>query len=124
MQTSAFEVNWGSAPDWVVAITAVAGAIFAGRQLLLIGRSDNESAKAHQDQVEIERANLLLRLDEGYEGPALLESRRAWTQLRAKAERQASEAGDTTNETRAKAIGELVSRQLTQLWTQLQIDGD
>jgi hypothetical protein len=78
-------LQWGSVPDWVIAATAIVGVAFGLRQLQAISHSEHaalDNARRTADQARSEansaRANLLLRIDDIFEGNALANSRLAW----------------------------------------------
>lgn len=62
--------DWGTVPDWIVAILACAAALIAWFQL-------HAAAVAARDQAQIARATLILELDRDYESPEMKESRMA-----------------------------------------------
>lgn len=64
--TPAFD--WGSAADWVVAATAVAGVFLGLQQLRKLAASGN-------DQVDIARAQMMLEIDARFESLDMQESR-------------------------------------------------
>lgn len=134
--------DWGSAPDWIVAVTAVAVAVYAGAQFRLTriaqqsaaadqktavahaaSAADQASAtaKAHAEQVEIARANMLIRLDEQYEGTQLGESRRAWLALRNRTEADVEQRLATHSENeQAVEVCRFISDYLSGLWSQVR----
>lgn len=77
-----YVINWGSVPDWIIAVTAVAAAFFATKNLRYLVAQNKLSKKAQEDSLEIERANLLLKIDENYESDQMAECRNMWEQIR------------------------------------------
>lgn len=67
--------NWGTLPDWIVAIVACAAAFIAWFHL-------RAAASASRDQAEIARATLILELDRDYESSEMKVSRMALRGLR------------------------------------------
>lgn len=82
---------WGSIPDWIVAITAIIASAMALVQLRRIIDANAIQAKAHQDQVSIARAELILEIDARFESAEMQESRLAIRTLRHHCERKARE---------------------------------
>lgn len=82
------DLDWGSVPDWIVAVTAVATALFAMYQLYLLRKSREDSVdaqkkatKQHQDNVKTQQGLQLMQIDNQYEG-ILQPSRKALLALR------------------------------------------
>jgi hypothetical protein len=81
---------WGTVPDQIVALTAVVSAFLVVSQLTGL-RSDRQRAEntmnlqldQFRSEAESARANLLLRIDEQFEGVSVLRSRVRWLELRA-----------------------------------------
>ena len=122
---------WGTVSDWVVAVTAVAGAGFGLLQLSAIRRADEAAArevkagreaqeataKAHADWVQVQRAQFLMRLDDRFEGEAMSLSRRANGALRNRFEAEANVAlPNRSNEARAEEAARRFSSHVTDLW--------
>ncbi len=70
--------DWGTVPDWLVLVTAVAGAVLAVRQL-------RKSAEANRDGWRIQQGVQLMQIDDKYE-TTLQESRKAIKRLQLECE--------------------------------------
>lgn len=68
-------IDWGIIPDWIVAVGTIAIALGAFLQLKHI-------ASASREQADVARADLMLKIDQIYEGPDMAESRIAVQTLR------------------------------------------
>lgn len=119
-------LDWGNVPDQVVALTAVISAWLVVNQLTGL-RADrdraDQTAIRQLDQFRAEaqtsRANLLLRIDEQFEGGGVFRSRARWLELRAEFRRAyaalASPAGTREDYVEAKMI-----EKLNALWDRMQ----
>ena len=107
-------LNWGSVPDWIVAITAVFGTVAAVLQLRRV-------AQANAGQVNIARAELMLEIDGRFESEHMLESRLAIQTLRNHCERRArQERPDIDGRGMFNRAAELFSEEMTKLHKQLR----
>lgn len=68
-------INWGSVPDWLVAITAMAAAIFGVYQIRLATRS-------RHDTLQLARASFLRDVDSDFETIEMVESRQLHVVIR------------------------------------------
>jgi hypothetical protein len=75
-------LQFGTVPDWIVAITALVAIVVAYGQLKASAAASKISAQAQQDQAAIARANLLLEIDRDFESEGMQEARRAIRALR------------------------------------------
>jgi hypothetical protein len=101
---------WGTFADWVIVATAIAAVVFAKGQLETAG-------VARRDAIELERANLLLRIDEKFEGTELLDSRKAWVALRDRVESEVrTEHMHADDSLQATEAARKLSAALTQMW--------
>lgn len=81
-------LDWGSVPDWVVALTAIITALYAANQLRLLRISREDAVEAqraatdqHKQYLRIEQGFQLMEIDNQYEG-VLQPSRKALLALR------------------------------------------
>lgn len=108
---------WGNVADWVVAVTALVGVVIATRQLVALRRAEEQSANAHEQLVEIERANMLRQIDAEFESGEMYRTRKAVRALRNRAERVVRRShGDASEERIAELSALEFSKQLTTLW--------
>jgi hypothetical protein len=84
--TSGFD--WGSAPDWIIAATAIFTLFYAGYQLRLLRNSRQDAVDAqnaataqHREYLKVEQGFQLMAIDNQYEG-VLQPSRKALLALR------------------------------------------
>lgn len=110
-------IDWGSAPDWVVAATAIIATIIARGQWRAMRDAENRSADASQQAVEVERAAMLRAIDAEFESEEMYASRKA---IRALRNRIQERIGATNMDASEKLITEKCaaefSRELTELW--------
>jgi hypothetical protein len=117
-------INWGSVPDWVIVITAIFGVAFGRHQLLALRRAEEASATsnalaafAHQQGVEIARANLLRQIDSEFESEEMYRSRKAIRAMRNRAEQVVRNAHPTASDERVAVESAFeFSKQLSELW--------
>ncbi len=118
--------NWGGVPDWIVAATAIISALLVLRQLEGLrddrARADQTlRAQAEQSRSEAEtaRANLILRIDEQFEGGGVMRSRARWLELRAQYRREWG-ALVAPQEPRDEHVQRCMIEKLNQLWDRMQ----
>lgn len=104
-------VAWGTAPDWIVALTAILGAIFAIQQIRRV-------AEANKTQVSVARAELILDIDGRFESIDMVESRLAIRTLRNHCETVARRSSQfaSNDEQLTVEIARLFSAEVTDLW--------
>jgi hypothetical protein len=108
---------WGSLPDWIVAIAAAVALWIARGQLAAMLKAERQGAAALQQQANVARAELMLQIDQIFEGPELAESRLAIRTLRNQCEAVAKrELPGRDRQTILARSAEIFSRQLTDLF--------
>ncbi|MEM1019391.1 MAG: hypothetical protein AAGJ09_02745 [Pseudomonadota bacterium] len=104
-------------PAWIAAISAAFGVFFGLKQLRLSAEAQGQQADAHQDQVNIARAHLLLEVDRDFESQFMAESRIAIRSLRnACVERANSENDSLTDAQLSERERLLFSEQINRLY--------
>jgi hypothetical protein len=122
------QIDWGSLPDWIVALTAVFGVGFATRQISAFRKaeelsavSNEQTARAHEESVVIARANILRSIDAEFESEEMYRSRKAVRAMRARAEAKVrKENPSISNEPLAALTAKEFSKQLSSLWEEAQ----
>lgn len=117
-------MDWGTVPDWVMAVTASVGVGFGLVQLAAIRRSEGEAvlqleqqATAHRDRVQVERARLIMRLDEQFESAELKASRQALIAVRNRFEQEVEQQhSGASDKAKALEVAKRISAYVTKLW--------
>lgn len=118
--------DWGSVPDYVVMVTAIVSALLVVQQLAGLG-DDRRQAEAtrtlqldqFRSEAQTARANLLLRIDEQFEGAAIFRSRARWIELRARFKQQHAAMPSPTTTRDAYVRSEMTAK-LNDLWDRMQ----
>lgn len=118
--------DWGTVPDWIVAATAIVSAVLVLRQLSGL-RDDRERAdetlkaqtRQSRSEAETARANLLLRIDEQFEGGGVVRSRARWLELRAQFRREWAALPEPRPSREDHVTGRMIGK-LNQLWDRMQ----
>lgn len=116
---AAAAIDWGSVPDWVVAITAIVGVAFGLFQLRALRRSE-------ELQVQIARATLLREFDRDYESPEILASRQKILQVRNRFEDEVGRIRPAlTDEQQIAEVARRCANYTTDIWEKSRtFDGD
>ena len=122
----AYVIDWGTAPDWVVATTAVVGAFLAVRQLSALKKTEQQAADAHDAQVQIARATLIREIDRDFDSPPILASRQKLLALRNRFEAELEKkVPPMIHVQQILESARLVSDYVSKLWTESRtFDGD
>ncbi|UZK65710.1 hypothetical protein [Sphingomonas sp. M1-B02] len=112
-------MDWGSVPDWIVAITAVVGVVAGLWQLNLIRREEHRSA-------QFERGKLLLEIDREFESSEVSQSRQKMGALRNRFESEVEKREPpVTKEEKDRIVAEKISKYADEVWTRSRTyDGD
>lgn len=117
-------IDWGSAPDWIVAVTAIVAVVIARGQWSAARAAEQRSAVANEQSasagertLEIERAAMLRAIDAEFESAEMYSSRKAIRAFRNRIqEKMRADHREASEETITKRCAEEFSRQLTELW--------
>lgn len=111
--------NWGSAADWVMAITAVVAAIAGFAQLLAL-------RKANDEAVQIARATLIREIDRDFDAPPIVASRQKLLVLRNRFEAEIGQRNPPlTHDKQILESARLISEYVSQVWQNSRtFDGD
>lgn len=117
-------IDWGSVADWVVAATAIIGVKIGIGQLRAVRQAEElsalankQSALAHEQSVEIARANLLRQIDSEFESEEMYRSRKAIRAMRNRAEQAVRKQHTTASDERIATLSAIeFSKQLSELW--------
>lgn len=117
-------IDWGSVADWVIAATAIVGVRIGIVQLRAVRKAEEQSAlankqsaRAHEQSVEIARANLLRQIDSEFESEDMYRSRKAIRAMRNRAERAVRKQQKSASDERIASLSAIeFSNQLSELW--------
>jgi dGTP triphosphohydrolase len=117
-------LDWGSIADWVVAATAIVGVRIGIVQLRAVRKAEEQSAiankqsaLAHEQSVEIARANLLRQIDSEFESEDMYRSRKAIRAMRNRSEQTVRKEHMTASDERISTLSAIeFSKQLSELW--------
>lgn len=112
-------VNWGSIPDWVVAVTAVIGVCVGLIQLHALSATERLS-------VQLARATLLREFDQDFESSEMQESRLKIMLVRSRFEAEvANRRPQIPDDRQISEVALLFSNYVTSVWEQSRtFDGD
>ncbi|WP_333591352.1 hypothetical protein [Brevundimonas sp.] len=114
--SAATALDWGSVPDWVVALTAALGLVSIIYQLQAL-RKSNE-VEAHSNRLE--RLKIILDIDREFEEPALAASRQRLFSLSRSISRKRTGVTPPYVD-RSTENTQLVSGHLTEIWKKARI---
>lgn len=111
----------GSVPEWIVAVTAVAGLVVAWRQFGKIVDANKNQVDVAKNQVDIARAELMLKIDTQFESAEMRESRIVFRTLRNHCEREIKKSNSSLSDDIAFSMGtKLFSQNVTELYSKFK----